>query len=331
MNDFEKSMRTLLKNKTEESSKRKIVFVEGWSNRMQSAVNTLEADQLVDTVSIFETKSQFDGASNKPKNYIIIEEDAELYNELVEKYVEIRKGKETKEQAEANLKTAPFFSAMMLATGKVHGAIGGVHFATGDILKAAFKSIGPKAGIKTISSVMIVNKEKDWSIFTDISVNPNPNEDQLVEIAKNACDFCDFVNFDKKVAFLSFSTTGSGKTPEAIKMANVTQKFNELHKMEYPAIGEIQFDAAYDENIRKAKYKTGTPFSGRPSVFVFPDLNAGNIGYKIAQRMGGWGAVGPMITGLKKPFNDLSRGATIEDIVNTVVITALQGFEKGEN
>lgn len=330
MTDFEKSMRKLLKSKNNEDGMKKVLFVEGWSKRMQMAINIVETEDLLESLSLFETKEQFESLRVKPNNYLIIEEETELFNEFVEKYVEIRKGKEDKAQAEKNLKTAPFFAAMMIRTGKVAGAVGGVHFATGDILKAAFKSIGAKDGVKTVSSVMIMNRNEHWYLFSDISVNPSPNKEQLVDIAKNACDFGDFINFKKKVAFLSFSTAGSAVTPESKMISEVTDEFNKRFDPKYKALGEIQFDAAFNLDIREQKYKKDDGFKKMPTIFVFPDLNSGNIGYKIAQRMGNWGAVGPIITGLKSPFNDLSRGSTVEDIVNTAVITALQGFTKGD-
>ena len=328
MTNFEHSMRRLLKSKNQENGKRKVLFVEGWSKRMQMAINILETEGLLESLCLFETRAQLDELNIKPNNYLIIEEETELFNELVDKYVEIRKGKETKEQAINNLKKAPFFGAMMVRTGKVCGAVGGIYFPTGDILKAAFKSIGAKEGVKTISSVMIMNRNEQWYIFTDISVNPTPNKEMLVDIAKNACDFGDFIGFKKKLAFLSFSTLGSAVTEQSKMIAEATEEFNKRYDPKYKALGEIQFDAAFSIDVREQKYKKDDGFKKMPTIFVFPDLNSGNIGYKIAQRMGNWGAVGPIITGLKSPFNDLSRGSTVEDIVNTAVITALQGFTK---
>lgn len=328
MTNFEHSMRKLLKNKNKENGKRQVLFIEGWSKRMQMAINILETEGLLESLCLFETRAQLEELNAKPNNYLIIEEETELFNELVDKYVEIRKGKETKEQAINNLKSAPFFGAMMVRTGKVSGAVGGIYFPTGDILKAAFKSIGAKEGVKTISSVMVMNRNEQWYIFTDISVNPTPNKEMLVDIAKNACDFGDFIGFKKKLAFLSFSTLGSAVTEQSKMIAEATEEFNKRYDPKYIALGEIQFDAAISIDVREQKYKKDDGFKKMPTIFVFPDLNAGNIGYKIAQRMGNWGAVGPIITGLKNPFNDLSRGSTVGDIVNTAVITALQGFKK---
>ena len=217
----------------------------------------------------------------------------------------------------------PFFAMLMIKLGEVDGVVGGLINPTSDILRAAFKLIGPKKGINTISSVMIMEKESDWSIFADISVNIMPSEDQLVDIAINASEFGKSIGFESKVAFLSFSTAGSAVHERSTLVANATKKFNETYKADYPAVGEIQFDAALSQEVRKMKYKEDS-FDGKASILVFPSLEAGNIGYKVAQRMGGYGAIGPIITGVAKPVNDLSRGATPIDVYNTVLLTAIQ-------
>ena len=214
----------------------------------------------------------------------------------------------------------------MVELNIVDGAISGLLSPSSDVLRAAFKIIGPKPNVRTISSIMVMEKESDWYIFTDISVNIAPNIDQLVDIAKNASSFANLINFKEKISFLSFSTSGSAVHPRSILLKDAANKYNEKFNPKYPAIGEIQFDAALDESIRRMKYKTPS-FSGDTSIFVFPSLEAGNIGYKIAQRLGGFGAIGPILTGLNKPVNDLSRGATVKDVYNTALITA---FQKGE-
>jgi len=147
--------------------------------------------------------------------------------------------------------------------------------------------------------------------------------DQLSDIAKNASAFASAIDFKTKVAFLSFSTSGSAAHPRALHVREATEKFNNEFKPEYRAIGEVQFDAAFSPEIRKMKYKD-EGFKKNPTIFVFPSLEAGNIGYKIAQRMGGFGAIGPIITGVNKPINDLSRGSKVADVYNTAIITAVQ-------
>ena len=316
----------LLTEKNKAKGLRRIVFMEGPSKRMAKAAVSLQESKLVEPILVFETQKDFEASTAKDVKSYVIENEKELMEKLVKVYVEKRKGKETEEQAREALKKTEYFSPTLVEAGLADGSVGGVHHPTGDILRGAFKAIGPKQGVKTISSIMIMHKGTDFSIFTDISVNVDPSAEQLAEIAKNAADFGDYIDFDKKVAFLSFSTAGSAVNDISKKPKEACEIFNEKYDMEYKALGEIQFDAAFDLNIRNQKYKE-TSFDTKPSVYVFPDLNSGNIGYKIAQRMGGWGAIGPIVTGLKKPINDLSRGSTVDDIINTGIITALQAFD----
>ncbi|WP_338822766.1 phosphate acetyltransferase [Mycoplasmopsis felifaucium] len=255
-------------------------------------------------------------------NIINMNQNPDKIEELANKYVEIRKGKDTIETARKLLKTRPFYAMMLLATKEVEGVVGGLNYSTADILRAAFKTIGPKEGIKTISSVMIMHKNDETYFFTDISVNPKPELNALVDIAKNAASFAKSFSIEPKLAFLSFSTDGSAVTPDTQIVSEACRKFNE----EYDglnAIGEIQLDAALDLKVRELKYKHDS-YNSPSNVLVFPDLNAGNIGYKIAQRLGNFGAIGPIITGVKMPVNDLSRGSTVDDVLNTILITAMQ-------
>lgn len=325
--DFEKSMKKLLQEKNKLGKKQKIVFVEGWSNRMQSAIANLVKDDLIEPLLIFETEQQFNDLPTK-HSHLIIENEKELIEKFSQTYFEKRKGKETIEDINKNMHQSPLFSAMLVETGMCDGCVGGIHNPTANILRAAFKAIGPIEGIKTISSIMIMHKNEKWFIFTDISVNPKPSQDQLIDIAKNASDFGNVINFDKKVAFLSYSTSGSAITDDTQIIRNAAIEYNKKFNPDYQAIGEIQFDAAFDLDIRKKKYNYKDNYDEMPTIFVFPDLNSGNIGYKIAQRLAGFGAIGPIITGLKKPMNDLSRGSTVDDVYNTTIITALQAFGK---
>ncbi|NQZ65942.1 MAG: phosphotransacetylase [Mycoplasmatales bacterium] len=324
--NFVKYIENLLLEKNNQNNQvKKIAFMEGQSERMVQAAKKFLSFKALKPIMIFENDQQKSEVSLDSLEYIVIGENEALFNKLVDKYVEKRKGKETREQAEENLKKTEYFSAMLVETGEVDGAVGGVIHPTSDILRGAFKSIGPKKGIKTISSLMAMHNNSDTYLFSDISVNVDPTKEQLVDIAKNAYDFADIINFEKKLAFLSFSTDGSAVNEISKKVSDATNDFNNQVNPEHKAIGEVQFDAAYDAEIRKQKWKKDG-FEGKPTIFVFPDLNTGNIGYKIAQRMGNWGAIGPIVTGLAKPINDLSRGSTVDDITNTAIITALQSF-----
>ena len=324
---FTAYVENLLKEKIKKQGIRKIGFIEGGSKRMKEAALRLQRAGLVKPVMLFATKTKYQESNlHQELKYLIIEEEKELFEKVSKYYIEKRSFKEKPEDLKKTLKQTPYFGAALVAIGQLNGSIGGVHFSSSDILRSAFKVIGPKKDVKTISSVMIMHRNDDSYIFSDISVNIKPNSDQLVDIAKNACDFAKSLDIKRKVAFLSFSTSGSASNSDSIKIKEATNKFNKLKYTTYKAIGEIQFDAAYDTNIRSMKYKDKEGFKKTATILVFPDLNAANIGYKIAQRMGDWGAIGPILTGIAKPANDLSRGATILDIEYTAILTALQSF-----
>lgn len=296
---------------------KKILIIDGEDSRAIEAAKILKKNKLVEPVLLVKTKLDLE-----IEQEIVNQEKIQIF---IKKFLKIRKEKETLETATKQLNTLPFYGMMMLEAEIVDGVIGGLNYPTSDILRAAFKCIGPKKKIKTISSVMIMHKENQKYLFSDISVNVKPSEEQLAEIGLNASEFAKFLDFEQKTAFLSFSTDGSAVTPESILVKKAVEIFNQ--KSAYPAIGEIQFDAAINEDIRKSKYKKNS-FSSESKIFIFPDLNSGNIGYKIAQRLGNFGAVGPIITGIKKPINDLSRGALAEDVYATALITALQAEGK---
>ncbi|AKA50016.1 phosphotransacetylase [Mycoplasmopsis gallinacea] len=303
-------------------SVKKIVLIDGDDERMQKAAKLLAQHKNIETVLLVEEDVK--GSSNL--NFLNINADNKKMEELAQKYFEIRKGKESMEQCIESLSTRPFYAMMLLANGEADGVVGGLKYATADILRAAFKAIGPKPGTKTISSVMLMHNGESNYIFSDISVNVKPNEEQLADIARNANDFALQMGFDPRLAFLCFSTSGSAVTEESKLVKKATDLYNETTTGR-KALGEIQLDAAIDLEIRKAKYK-GESYKHSANVLIFPDLNAGNIGYKLVQRFADYGAIGPIVVGTKKPVNDLSRGSTIEDVYNTVLITALQTEEK---
>ncbi|SYV97077.1 Phosphate acetyltransferase [Mycoplasmopsis edwardii] len=302
------------------NSKKTILLIDGEDQRSIETVKMISKTNLVNVVLLVKEKN-----NELPSNIIQEVISNEKKEQYANQFFEFRNGKETMESAKKSLEGAPFYAMMMLKNKEVDGVVGGLNYTTADILRAGFKVIGPKKGIKTISSAMIMHKETEKYIFSDISVNIKPNADQLSEIGLNASDFAKGLGLEPKIAFLSFSTDGSGMSDESKLVAEAVAKFNEVSDVK--AIGEIQFDAAFDETVRKAKYKKES-YSGKTNVFVFPTLDAGNIGYKIAQRLGGFGAIGPVITGISSPVNDLSRGSTPEDVYNTILITALQAFQE---
>ena len=310
-----------IEQKTKEQSKpRRILFIDGNDERAQKAALLHKISNWITPVILVKNK---DDASKIDVEKIVIDDWANKEDILIKKYVERRKGKESEADAKKVIFDMNFFGMLMLELGEVDGVVGGLTSPSSAVLRAAFKVVGPKPGVKTISSVMVMTKELEWYIFTDISVNISPSVIQLVDIAKNAADFASLIGLERKISFLSFSTSGSALHPRSILMREATKHFNKDHKLKEHAIGEIQFDAAFDNKIRDVKYD-GRTFDDKSSIFVFPSLEAANIGYKIAERMGEFGAVGPIITGLNKPVNDLSRGSDIQAVYDTALITAIQ-------
>lgn len=220
-----------------------------------------------------------------------------------------------------------YFGMMLLKNHDVDGFVGGITFTTADILRPALQIIGPKVGVKTVTSAFIMDKDELF-LFGDASVNLEPTAEQLVDIAKSAVDLAQKLHFNPiNLALLSYSTDKSGKGPSVDKVLLATQILQTQKLKNTVIAGPIQFDAAWDPTIRAKKFPN-LLMTGNCNVFIFPNLDAANIGYKIAQRLGGYNAIGPILLGLKKPVNDLSRGANADDIYYTTLITAIQTIIK---
>ncbi|MDR0498642.1 MAG: phosphate acetyltransferase [Holophagales bacterium] len=245
-------------------------------------------------------------------------------------FYEARKHKGmTPEKALETLRAPLYFGGMMVKSGQADGFVAGALNTTGETVRACLLAIGCAPGIKTVSSAFLMVHpdekfgEKGAMMFGDCAVMPDPAPDQLADIAIASADAAKaMLGVEPKVAMLSFSTAGSA---EHDKVTRVREALAIVKKRrpELQVDGEIQFDAAMIPAIGQKKFP-GSKVAGNANVLVFPDLNAGNIGYKIAERFGGCSANGPVLLGLAKPGNDLSRGCSAEDIVNTVILTALQ-------
>lgn len=261
---------------------------------------------------------------------IIDPEESADYKEFAEKFYEMRKEKGvTREKAVETMKDTLFFAAMMIKENMADGMVAGAINTTGNTLRPGLQIIKMAKGISVVSSCFIMEvPKKEYGengvlIFADCAVNPNPTSEQLAAIAiSSAATGKALCGIDPKVAMLSFSTKGSAKHELVDK---VTEAYEAVKKLapELSVDGELQADAALVEKVGQLK-SPGSPVAGKANVLVFPDLQSGNIGYKLVQRLAGAEAIGPICQGFAKPINDLSRGCSVEDIVSVVAITAVQ-------
>ena len=231
----------------------------------------------------------------------------------------------TPEKAREILKQANYFGTMLVKMGIADSLLGGATYSTADTVRPALQLIKTKPGNKIVSSCFIMVRpsavgDNEVLAMGDCAINIKPTEDELVEIALECAQCAKIFDIDPKVAFLSYSTLGSGKGEDVDKVRNAAAKAKALAP-DLPIEGEIQFDAAVDPRVARTKCKD-SKVAGQANTFIFPDINAGNIGYKIAQRLGQFDAYGPILLGLNAPINDLSRGCNAMEVYSMAIITA---------
>ena len=303
---------------------RTIVFTEGTDPRIQSAADKLTNNGILSVILLGEKeeveKAAREGGFNIEKCQILNPETYEEMEPMVEEMVKLRKGKMTPEQVRAALSKGNYFGTMLVKMGKADCLLGGANYSTADTVRPALQLIKTKPGNKIVSSCFIMVKGDEKLAMGDCAINIDPTEDDLAEIAIETAKTAKIFGIDPKVAMLSYSTLGSGKGESVTKMANATAKVREMAP-DIAIDGEIQFDAAVSPVVAKVKCQ-GSPVAGQANTFIFPDISSGNIGYKIAARLGGYEAIGPVLQGLNAPINDLSRGCNADEVYKMSIVTA---------
>ncbi|TQC51534.1 phosphate acetyltransferase [Mycoplasmopsis mucosicanis] len=319
MANFSEHIQNLLRTKASEKVL-SVLFIDGDDKRAREAALYLKNNNLAKPIMLLENEAQIveDGLDN-----IILSAEKDSIEKYAQLMAQIRKGKEDLETCRKLVAYRPYYGAMMIRNKDIDSAVGGLIYSTQDILRAAFKCVGPKPGIKTMSSVIVMHKGEEKIIFTDPSTVQKPDANQLVDLAANAIDFAKSMSMNSLAAFLTYSTNGSGKgeNPDLVREAVKIAEEKDLNIIK----GELQFDSAYDLGVRAKKFTSATQEPA--GVFVFPNLESCNIGCKIAQRMGGYGAVGAIMVGVNGAINDFSRGATVQDVIDVTSITILKGYE----
>ena len=316
------------------NNKKTIVLPEGLEPRIYKAAEKVANQDLAELFLLGAKKDIIKKAKKDKVSLkgvkIINPEKADYINEFAEKYYEIRKHKNiTIKEAKEQMKDPLYFGAMLVNTGKADGMVAGAVNATGNVLSPAFKIIKTKPGISVVSGAFIMNVpnccygNNGVMIFSDCAVNPNPTAEQLSEIAISSAQTAEnMLDMDPAVAMLSFSTKGSA----CHELVDKVVKATEIANKKAPEImldGELQADASLIPEVAKTK-SPESKVAGKANVLIFPDLQSGNIGYKLVQRLAGAEAIGPILQGIARPVNDLSRGCSVEDVVNVTAITAVQ-------
>ncbi len=307
-----------------------IVLTEGTDSRVLEASSRLLASNFLHPILIGDPDKIYEAAEecgfNIRGSEIINPATYEKMDEMVELFCELRKSKGvTPEQAKEYLLQNNYFGTMLVKMGYADSLLGGATYSTADTVRPALQLIKTKPGNSIVSSCFILVRPSatggnEVLAMGDCGIVIKPTEDELVEIAEETMRCAKIFGMDPRVAFLSYSTDGSGNGEDVDRMRNAAMKTKKRNP-DVPIGGELQFDAAVSPKVSKKKCPD-SEIGGAANTFIFPDINAGNIGYKIAQRMGNFEAYGPILLGLNSPINDLSRGCTAAEVYSMAIITA---------
>ena len=308
---------------------RKIVFTEGTDARILEASARLLSGTFLTPVLVGnpeEVRAAAEDAGFNIRGAEIMDPDNfPEVDKMVSTLVELRKGKMTEEDCRKVLKQGNYFGTMLVKMGYADALLGGATYSTADTVRPALQIIKTKPGSKIVSSCFILVRpsatgDREVLAMGDCAINIKPTEDELVEIALETANTAKIFGIDPKVAFLSYSTLGSGRGEDVDKMRNACVK-TKAAAPDLAVDGELQFDAAVSPRVAHTKCPE-SQVAGHANTFIFPDINAGNIGYKICQRMGSFDAYGPILQGLNAPINDLSRGCNAQEVYSMAIITA---------
>ena len=318
---------------------RKIVFTEGHDARILEATARLVEGGFLTPIligNVEEVKANAaKGGFNIEGVEIIDPATYEGMNEMVETMVALRKGKMSSEECAALLAKGNYFGTMLVKMGKADALLGGATYSTADTVRPALQLVKTKPGANLVSSCFIMVRGDEKIAMGDCAINLSYEDSldkegnvtvsaarKLAEVAIETANTAKVFGIDPKVAMLSFSTNGSGKGG-TVKLSNEATKVAKEMAPDLAIDGEMQFDAAVAPEVGQLKFP-GSPVAGYANTFIFPTIEAGNIGYKIAQRLGGYEALGPILQGLAAPINDLSRGCNAEEVYKMAIITAVQ-------
>ncbi len=309
------------------SQRKHIVLPEGEEERILQAAEILRSREVVDLTLLGDEKlirSRAAALGLKLQEVAIVDpRTSALREELIESLYQARKHKgSTRDYARDTISDVSYFGTMMVHTGLADGMVSGAIHTTQHTVRPAFQIIRTRPGVQVVSSVFFMCLDTRVLVYGDCAVNPNPTSEELAEIAISSAGTAAMFNIEPMVAMLSYSSGSSGQGEDVDRVRRAVQLARE-RRPDLKIDGPIQYDAAVDMAVAHEKMPQ-SEVAGRASVFIFPDLNTGNNTYKAVQRSSGAVAIGPILQGLNKPVNDLSRGCTVADIVNTVAITAIQ-------